>query len=85
MEPSSAGAGFLSAVPFAAVAVLYAQALKAQRSSLFSAARTPRARRSPGMSPQSVRLPAARSLFPFAKKLLSSTHRYTVLSLTMLL
>ena len=85
MEPSSAGAGFLSAVPFAAVAVLYAKALKAQRSSLFSAARTPRARRSPGMSPQSVRLPDAPSFFPYAKKLLSSTHRYTVLSSTMLL
>ena len=62
MEPSSAGAGFLSAVPFAAVAVLYAQALKAQRSSLFSAARTPRARRSPGMSLQPVRAPARRAL-----------------------
>ena len=44
MGLGGADAGFLSAALCAAVAVLYAQVLQAQRSSLFSAARTPRAR-----------------------------------------
>jgi len=43
MEPRSADAGFLSGVLYAAVAVLYAQVLQVQRSSLLSVALTPRA------------------------------------------
>jgi len=64
MGLGGADAGFLSAVLFAVVAVLYAQALQPQRSSLLSAARTPQARRSPGMSPPTVRITSALSSRP---------------------
>jgi hypothetical protein len=79
MEPRSADAVFLSAVLYAAVAVLYAQVLQVQRSSLLSVALTPQAPSRSACLPRSRCSPTLRSS--------CSSHRntYTVLTLIMLL
>jgi len=79
MGLGGADAGFLSAALYAAVAVLYAQVLQVQRSSLLSVALTPQAPSLSACLPRSRCSPTLRSS--------CSSHRntYTVLTLIMLL